>query len=413
MENLRTFEADSMAEALDQVKRRFGRDAVILHTRTLTRGGVLGLGGRTVVEVTAARDTGLLPSGRGGIVKRRPGQDSATKGAVGVSVPGCVESSRAPQMFSSDAGAVRGGSTDISESDLRAQLSELRSMMAGVVRDAQANRLPALPEHLLESYTRLIQDDVAEELAMDLVGRVRRELTAAQLADPRAVRRQLAAYVESLLPVAGAICLAERSAPTVVALVGPTGVGKTTTIAKLAANFQLREGRKVGLITIDTYRIAAVDQLRTYAQIINVPLEVVTAPAEMRAAVQAMSDCDIVLVDTVGRSQADREKIKEMKIFLDEAPPHEVHLVLASTSSRQVLADALERFGELGVDRVLFTKLDEAVGFGAMLTCLTQAQTRLSYITTGQAVPEDIEVGHGGRVARLMMGEGRISPCRA
>ena len=123
--------------------------------------------------------------------------------------------------------------------------------------------------------------------------------------------------------------------------VGPTGVGKTTTIAKLAANFRLREKRRVGLITVDTYRIAAVEQLRTYAEIIDLPMQVVSAPGEMREAVDRMADLDLVLLDTAGRSPQDEIKLQELKAFLDEADADEVHLVLSSVSSASALTARL------------------------------------------------------------------------
>jgi flagellar biosynthesis protein FlhF len=153
------------------------------------------------------------------------------------------------------------------------------------------------------------------------------------------------------------------------------------------------------------YRIGAVEQLKTYAQIIDVPLEIVSSPEEMRVAVLGMADRDVILVDTAGRSQRDAIKIKELKCFFDAAPPDEVHLVLSSTASEAVLTEAIERFSEIGVGRVIFTKIDEAIGFGVILTCLQKANARLSYITTGQDVPDDIEVGEGRFLAELILRE--------
>lgn len=397
MKNLKTFEAKSMADAIEQVKRHLGRDAVILHTRTLTKGGVLGFGGCPMVQVTAAAGDAELPTAmRRGIVKRRTGKALTTGRADGTAMPMRDTSLR---------------SATVSDPDLLAEIGELRSMIQDHVRDARRWRAPALPEELFDTYTRLLQTEVAEDIAVQLVEQIRTELSPDQLADPQVVRERLAAYLETMLPVAGPIRLTGRSGPTIIALVGPTGVGKTTTIAKLAANFQLREGRKVGLITIDTYRIAAVEQLRTYAQIINVPLEVVMTPSQLRTAIDAMSDRDVIFLDTVGRSQNDQIKINELKCFLDEAKPHEVHLVLSSTCSRRVLTETVARFRSVGIDRVIFTKLDEAIGFGAILSCLTEAKTKLSYLTVGQDVPEDIEVGRGRRLAELIADCGGLSPC--
>jgi flagellar biosynthesis protein FlhF len=181
-------------------------------------------------------------------------------------------------------------------------------------------------------------------------------------------------------------------------------VGKTTTVAKLAADFALRKRLRVGLVTIDTYRIAAVDQLRTYAEIIGVPLEVVMTPAEMRPALERLSGCDVVLIDTAGRSQTDEIRIQELKYFLAEARPHEVHLVLSLTTGEKVIERATSSFAALGADRVIFTKLDEAAAVGMMLNCLHKAGLRLSYVTRGQDVPDDIEVGAARRIAELLCG---------
>jgi flagellar biosynthesis protein FlhF len=399
MKNLKTFQAKTMADAMAQVKRVLGRDAVILHTRTVTQGGLLGIGGQPLVEVTAT--TGgpdLPPAVRRSIVRRAAAREANT---------GCADTS------TMHADGISPPSTLAGDRDLLAELAELRAMIEGHVRDARRWHLPELPCELQEAYTRLIQTDVAEDLAAQIVEEVRGQLDPAQLADPDAVRERLAAYIESMLPVAGPIRLIRRAEPTLIAIIGPTGVGKTTTIAKLAANFSLREHRKVGLITIDTYRIAAVEQLKTYAQIVNVPLEVVMTPSQLRHALDRMRDRDIVLLDTAGRSQNDQIKINELRCFLEEARPHEVHLVLSGTCSQRVLGETIERFGPLGVNRVIFTKLDEAVGFGAILSCLNRAKAKLSYITAGQDVPEDIEVGRSRRVAELIVDGDRVAPCPA
>ena len=399
MKNLKTFQAETMAEAIEQVKRRLGRDAVILHTRTRSRGGVLGFGRRSIVEVTAAANSGLPTTARRGIVRKRSGQNVGPGGADGAAMPAHGTSLRG---------------VTLSDPDVLAEIGELRSMIAGLVHDGRRRELPTLPEELLDTYTRLTQADVAEDLAIQLVERVRAEMAAGQPAGSSApgwIRQRLAAFIESMLPVAGPIRLNGRAGPTVIAFVGPTGVGKTTTVAKLAASFSLREGRKVGLITIDTHRVAAVEQLRTYAQIIDVPLEVVTVPAQLHTALDAMHDRDVILLDTAGRSQNDETRLTELKRFLDEVRPHEVHLVLSGTCSRHALLETVNRFGAVGVDRVIFTKLDEAVGFGAILSCLHQAKAGLSYLTAGQDVPDDIEVGHGRRIAELIVHAGRSTPC--
>jgi len=190
----------------------------------------------------------------------------------------------------------------------------------------------------------------------------------------------------------------------VVALIGPTGVGKTTTIAKLAANLKLREKHRVGLITLDTYRIAAVDQLKKYADIIGAPLRVVNTTDDLREAIASMSDCEYVLIDTAGRSPKDTMKLNELRGFLDAAQPDEVHLVLSTTASPSCIQLAIDRFNDVRVDKIIFTKLDEAAHVGVVLNVIRKVNKSLSYITTGQDVPNDIEVGRGKKLAQLILG---------
>ncbi len=191
--------------------------------------------------------------------------------------------------------------------------------------------------------------------------------------------------------------------PLTIALVGPTGVGKTTTIAKLAAAYKLRQGKKVGLITSDTYRIAAVDQLRTYANIIGLPLKVALTPREMAGACGSLADCDVILVDTAGRSQHDKGRLEELAAFIDAATPDETHLVLSATVAEPVLAKAAERFAVLQPTRVIFSKLDEAVHFGVIVNTCRKVGMRVSYVTTGQEVPDEIELAQADRLARLVL----------
>jgi flagellar biosynthesis protein FlhF len=259
-------------------------------------------------------------------------------------------------------------------------------------------------DELHETYRKLVENAVASDTAQQLVARVREELGEEQLRDRNVVRACLARRIEAMLPVAGPIRPARTGEPRLIALVGPTGVGKTTTIAKLAANLRLREHLAVGLITIDTYRIAAVEQLKTYARIIDVPIEVAMTPRQLEDAVARMGDQDVILIDTAGRSQRDEAKINELRRFFDAVQPDEVHLVLSSACSEKALFDTVRRFRPLDINRVIFTKLDEAIGFGVMLACLQRAEAGLSYVTTGQDVPDDIQVGERKALAQLILG---------
>jgi len=225
-------------------------------------------------------------------------------------------------------------------------------------------------------------------------------MTSEQLADKPAIRAKLMELIVSQMPPSPQ---GQKQTGRVIALIGPTGVGKTTTIAKLAANFKLREHKKVGLITIDTYRIAAVDQLRTYAEIIDIPLQTVLTAGELAQTVNAMRHLDVVLIDTAGRSQNDRLRLSQLRSFLEAAGADEVHLVVSANANRKCAINTLERFIPLGANRVIMTKLDEAATFGSILNVAMAGKLALSYVTAGQDVPEDIVIADPHRVASWIM----------
>lgn len=199
----------------------------------------------------------------------------------------------------------------------------------------------------------------------------------------------------------------KKNGPRIIALVGPTGVGKTTTIAKLAAHYALREGHRAALITIDNFRVGAVEQLKTYSRIMGVPVEVAATPAELEAAIELHSDKELILIDTAGRSHKDSEKIEELKGFLESRFAIEIHLCLAATTRDREVQEVVERFGVLPVSRVIFTKLDESESYGSIVNAHLRTKFPLSYFTTGQRVPEDLEIATPGRLAGLVLGESK------
>jgi flagellar biosynthesis protein FlhF len=189
-----------------------------------------------------------------------------------------------------------------------------------------------------------------------------------------------------------------------VALIGSTGVGKTTTIAKLAAHFALMQGKRVGLLTVDTYRIAAVEQLKTYSQIIGLPLSVAYNHAEVPPIIEEYADYDLLLIDTAGRSQKHIMQVGELKSLL-EAVNCETHLVLSAQIKEQDMMEAARRFSAARVDRLIFTKLDETSSYGTLLNVADRTGIPLSYLTTGQKVPEDLEIAEGSKLASLILDE--------
>jgi flagellar biosynthesis protein FlhF len=264
-----------------------------------------------------------------------------------------------------------------------------------------------IPSELFQLYTELIDAEVDDDLARELIFRLKRNVTSNQLNDHDAVKTSLAGMVQSEIRCSQPISVVEGKRK-VVALVGATGVGKTTTIAKLAANFRLRDGIKMGLVTVDTYRIAAVEQLRIYAEIIDLPMKVVTNPLEMRRALDELVGLDLVLIDTAGRSPRDDLQIQELKRLLVEANVDEVHLVLSMTSSMRTLEATAEKFSAANTTSLIATKLDEAASMGTLLSLARKIPLPISYLTTGQDVPDDIEPALPERIARLVLGEDKL-----
>lgn len=390
MDGEKTYRAGTLREALAQVRRDLGGDAVILNTREVRRRRLFGLRARDQVEVVAAHGA-KAAAGAGRFAPPAP-TVTIPAGLVG---PGSGLASAAPPG-TPGAGGLR--------SEFGEQLSRLHAMVADLSRAGRIDHLlPELPPTLVPTYATLLEADVPEALARRLVRYVAERLEPDEVHLPDAARDALGEAVESCIQVAPPIA-AVAGTRRVVALVGPTGVGKTTTVAKLAANFKLAQGLKAGLVTVDTYRIAAVEQLRTYAEIIDLPLAVANAPAEMPRALDQLGDVDLVLIDTAGRSPRDEVKIRELADFLDAARPDEVHLVLSAVAGERSLRAAVERFAVARADRLILTKLDEADELGGILGVLGQANRPVSYLTTGQAVPDDIEPAHPGRLARLILG---------
>ncbi|MEE8169388.1 MAG: flagellar biosynthesis protein FlhF [Phycisphaerae bacterium] len=442
--SLRTYRRESMSAALAEVKKELGEHAVILNTRSFREGGVMGWGGRACVEITATDDPSVVRR-----VNRRIGRDGGKAAPAGGPRPDGIEHSTnggtqaraavpqakqvaavpllqavspvrpgtaAPKQVVGPASrlspeplleAVAHSKPFEADAALLREIGAIRQMVRDVLTETRRDRLPDMPKELLDAYTRLVGQQVAEELARRLVEdarRIARNDNAGATPDKATVRRLLTRLIAESIPERKPFAASSDGRARVAALIGPTGVGKTTTVAKLAAAFKLRDGRRVGLITVDTYRIAAVEQLRVYANILDVPLEVVQSPAEMAQAVARLRDCDLILIDTAGRSPRDDARLGELKAFLAAAAPDEVHLVLASNASEPAVTEAIDRFSALKPDRLIFTKLDEAVGFGLLLNVLSSVNLRMSFLTTGQSVPADIEAASAQRVARLVLG---------
>lgn len=387
--NVRTYRAATMRAALDLVRQELGSDAIIFSARqTQERRRFPWLAVRHAAEVVAgvAEQTGSLRNSAG-----REALKSTAVAAPNVVPPAAesaVEEARTATATLPDA--------TFGTASPRRHDDAVESLIRQLSSPPRAHARREIPGELFPVYARLIDADVDEQDARDLVLSLPAE---ARLGGHSAA---LAGAIERHVQCCGPI----RVTPgvrTVVALVGPTGVGKTTTLAKLAANFKLRDGIRVGLVTVDTYRVAAVEQLRTYAELIDLPMHVVSSPRDMRHALHELAGMDLVLIDTAGRSPRDEVKIQELQEYLVEANVDQVHLVLSLVSGARSLEHAAEKFRAVGVTSLLLTKLDEAAGAGAILSAAKRIELPISYLTTGQDVPDDIEAASTPHLSRLIL----------
>jgi flagellar biosynthesis protein FlhF len=441
---VKTFQAASMPEALRMVKAELGPDAMILSTKKERTGGVFGFFSKQVYRVTAALDPVRKPVPQAApatpIIREAPPRERTAREEMESSMLAPlarelkdlrekVESlTRREGEVRAEAQAVDGGETtephdgginlkNIPRSDLeeikKLLLATLAKSQEGGTKNVQWPTISAENNLVRQSGADLLPDDspLARELVYsgvspELIRKIVDTLNALPLqTGDQTVKGRLVETLGRLIKFAGTLKL-KKNSPRIIALVGPTGVGKTTTTAKLAAMYALNRGNKVALITMDIFRVGAVEQLKTYSRIMGIPLEVASTPKELEKAVERHAACDLILIDTAGRSHKDKEKLDEMKNFLEEKIPVEVYLCLSATTKDRELEEILSRFRIFQISKVVFTKIDECESFGNMVNLLMKDNLQVAYFTTGQRVPEDIEIATPAKLADMIFCEG-------
>lgn len=413
---VQTYTATTIKEALRQVREQHGPDAVILETRQK------GDGSRSWHEVSVA-PAGTSPkavkplftepkpvSGRYGPAAYARQMDDAqtqkeTQRQEIDSAPAIDDELKALRHEIRRVASMHRPEVDPVDQALRTfgrtferGLEETRDLLRALLSETRAQSEMSFEPAQARLYTLLTHNGVEDLLAEELVRGL--ELNESEDAGLD-LRRQLAERLLSRVRTAAP--LATRRGRQVVGFFGPTGVGKTTTIAKIAADASIRYGRKVGLITSDTYRIAAVEQLAAYAEILELPMEVSKNQDELKSCLRSMKKCDLVLVDTAGRNPKDDQAVARMA---DELSPDLVPtrmLCVAAGTNPRTLAEVLRAFKPVGVSELTMTKMDECVGHGSMLNAHLRTGLPLTYYTTGQRVPEDIEAASAERLVRLVL----------
>lgn len=450
---VKRFVGENVAETMGKVKRELGSDAVILQTRQFKEGGLLGFFGKMKVEITAAieeRPTikptpaaqreayATAPSYSGYGDREATGPNPAYGGfSPGMNVemspgikPGMAsgmisgagaairpQMSGAPRVYAAEgfpadspgmsgaAGASGGYGTE--EGRLRQELQQMQTLLQQMNRQLTTlGQENVVWPGVLQSWAeRLRERGIQQPLVKRLLRQVQQSLAEGEWAESQAVWTNIEDSVRRMCANTAVIQPGVQK-PRVVALVGPTGVGKTTTIGKLAAGFSIVDKRKVALITADTYRVAAVEQLKTFGEIIGVPVEVVMTPSGLREALAIHRDKELIFIDTAGRSPQHDLHMSELRAFLDRAQADLTMLVMSATTNTTDQVQVFNRFAPLAT-HLIFTKLDETISPGNLLNVIDQTSLPVAYLTNGQNVPDDIEAATPERLTRYILGEGK------
>lgn len=418
---VKVFEADDMGTALKKVRAALGPDALILSTRTVRRKG-LGILGKPMTEVTAAID---------GLASIAPDANISPSASSPATPPRSVRARhddiryediwRTNNMIDPLTSDVQGRREHLDASHLlsiREEIDTIKELVQGFAKEisdmskaistiqapSHGNMLSIGDDWLAPVAGALASHGIQAEAMAKILRLAAEKLTPRQVNSRESLDDFFEKTITDLVQVDSPILL-DSPGQKRMALLGPTGVGKTTTIAKLAAAYLKKFGHQLALVTIDTYRIAAVEQLKVYGEIMNVEVEVVMSPAQLREVLCRHQDKKMLLIDTAGRSPKDDKSIEELTDFFHPELNIDSHLVLAATARERELHETVKRFGMLDLKSFIFTKLDECESFGALLNVHARNHSPFSYLTDGQKVPEDLIIADPKKIAGLIMGK--------
>lgn len=372
---IQKYVARDMPEAMKKIRTELGNDAVILHSKVIYTGGFLGLFKKRNIEVLAAIDPSISETPISKQTKKRE-----MRSPVLIREPAPM----ADTDYLVNNISLKEGKRISDYPDIVKQLNEIN-------RNVQANRSMtfSVPDPINKIMNQLdkqgIDADIKARLVKDLVAKW--YAAGEDVTEPQVSMWARQFLLAEISPYSfGEISLSKKY----INVIGPTGVGKTTTLAKIAANIILRQQKSVGFITTDTYRIGAIEQLKTYANILDVPLEVCYSIEDFEHATKKLEECDVILIDTAGRNFRNKKYVEDLMQVVDYKRDMETLLVLSMTAKQDDLEEIYQQFSAIKIDAFVFTKLDETSSYGAMINLIVACKKGAAYITTGQNVPDDI-----------------------
>jgi flagellar biosynthesis protein FlhF len=383
---IRRYIGKDAQEAMLKVKMDLGSEAVILNTRKIRQRGFLSFMSKPMIEVLAAIDEYQN-------VNKKTSYDSSGKNGES------YEELRSKSKEKEEKIALLENKVNSMENILQKIYQEVQQPVKEIDKEPKAQKVSKVVELFQNN---LKNNEVDTKIIKQLLDIVEEKCNSTVSVNNTAL--MLHNLISGMLGKPETIKLREDGKPTIVMFVGPTGVGKTTTLAKIAADYALNHQKDVGLITADTYRIAAVEQLRTYAEILGMPLNVVYSLNEIRDIIESYQDKDIIFIDTAGRSSRNKPHFNELKALVKAIGADEIFLVLSTTTSMNNCLEIIDSYSFLGNYKLIFTKLDESPSLGIILNVKHYADKKLSYVTNGQNVPDDIELADIDKITKNLIG---------
>ncbi|PIC65617.1 flagellar biosynthesis protein FlhF [Sporosarcina sp. P13] len=363
---MKKYTASTMVEAMKKVRDDFGDDAVILSSQVMKSKGFFGLFQKRFVEVVAGFD----------------------------------KQSEKKSYESTVHSVTHAAAVAETTEQLQSEIREIKKWIKEIHKNDQT--FEKYPDELLPLLNKLRNQGLSHEYIVQIgdiiFERMKRDKIDFIESEQIEIMRKW--FLDKLqdLPLGGV-----SYKKKFINVLGPTGVGKTTTIAKIAARALLEEKKKIGFITTDTYRIAAIEQLRTYANLLQAPVEVAYNESDFRVAIEKLKDRDLVFIDTAGRNYKEAKFVEDLKKLVDFSLEMETFLVLSTTSKEQDMDIIIERFEKFPIEKFIFTKTDETNSVGAMINLMLKYNIGMAYYTDGQEVPEDITEADYEKVFSLLL----------
>lgn len=399
-------------EAVLKAKDELGNDAVVLNVKTIKQKGLFKFLKPASVEVTVAKEEGIKEEKEAVKPAVEPVAGKNKIDAAADEDISIIPESILQKMEDKPNESVSKVITPEDASALEKKLEDLQNLLEKQIEiktESEEEKEEEQPKSETSAfaqllYNTLLDNDVDEKYANQFISEIEqnnnKEITIDHVLANIYQRMILKLGQASIITPAG-------NKPKVVFFIGPTGVGKTTTLAKIASKFHVNDGKKIVMLTADTYRIAATDQLRTYANIMGVPFNIIYSPEDMKSAVDEYKDYDYILVDTAGHSHKNQEQKQDTQSLLEsigEDCEKDVFLVVSAATKYRDLLRIVDAYNELTDYNIVFTKLDETTSLGNILNIKMYSGKNLSYITSGQNVPDDIEVFDAQSLVKQLLG---------